>query len=173
MTDPERLPNAFEVLDHLPHGWGVIYRHFGAADRGIIAAKMRRQTSRRGLRLLIARDPELALEVRADGVHWPQASAYRAKYWRNRFPLMTTSWHGLKPIHPSVATFFGAVIVSTVFASGSPTAGSPFGAHRFRTFASRTSRPAYALGGISADNAIQVSGAGGLAGIDAFRVFGR
>src|SRR5690349_16348011 len=76
MTDPRRTPHLERTIAALPRGWGVIYRHFGAADRLAVATRLACLCKGR-LVFLVAADPELARTVRADGVHWPEAKLRR------------------------------------------------------------------------------------------------
>ena len=76
LTDPDRVADPVSIVLTLPTGTGVIYRHFGAADRMKVAKALRDATYERQLPLLIANDPHLACQVRADGVHWPEAQAH-------------------------------------------------------------------------------------------------
>src|SRR5262249_39848638 len=72
VTDEARCPEPFSVARGLPRGTGIILRHYGAADRANLAARLARLARARGLILLIAADPKLARQVRAHGVHWPE-----------------------------------------------------------------------------------------------------
>lgn len=170
LTDPERLSaNAIAGLD-LPRGWGVIYRHFGDADRVKDARALREVCNRRGLCLLIANDPALALRVGADGVHWPEAARMRARRWAGRFALMTMSWHRARPVL-SVPRGIDAALVSTVFKSRSPTAGQAIGAVRARRLALQSQMPVYGLGGVAGGTAEQIASRMGLASVEGATVF--
>lgn len=165
LTDPDRSKDPIGVATRLPAGSAVIYRHFGAANRVDIARGLRASTICSGCRLLIANDPELAMIVKADGVHWPERQLHMAKYWRRRFNIMTASAHSVAALQSSSVRFVDAALFSTVFASSSPSASSPIGALKFRTIGRSSPLPVYALGGVTGNNAQSVAEAGGIAAI--------
>ena len=166
LTDPKRTPDPVSVAAHLPAGSGVLYRHFGAEDRCEIAAQLAMLCRRKGLRVLIAADPQLAVDIGADGVHWPEALAHHAPKWRTRFALQTASAHSRSAISKAARMGVDAALVSTVFSSSSPSAGRPMGALSFAQQCRESALPLYALGGVKAGNAIRVASVGGLAAIE-------
>lgn len=167
LTDPSRTPDPVAASRHLPAGWGVIYRHFGAPEASGTARTLARVCRQRGLCFLIASDPELAMATGADGIHWPYAKVAASRKWQGRFALMTASAHSPAELRLLARYPVDAALVSTAFASNSPTARAPLGSLRLRTIARASACPVFALGGISADNAGQVAGFSGIAAIDA------
>jgi thiamine-phosphate pyrophosphorylase len=155
LTDPTRTPDPAAIIARLPAGWGVIYRHFGAADRFNLGARLVRICRQRRLVLLVSADPELARRIGADGVHWPETKLHT----RKRLPtgshrlVETASAHSWRALIAAARTGVDAAIVSTVFASRSASASSPMGVLRFRSMARLSPLPVYALGGINADTA--------------------
>lgn len=166
LTDPKRIPDPVSVAEQLPKGWGIVYRHYGAAHRVWQATQLAEIANRRGLALLIAADPHLAMQVGAAGVHWPFAQQSAARKWRARFGLMTVSAHGGQELRRVETNLFDAVLVSAVFPSNSPSAGAPLGAHALRILSRDSRLPLYALGGLNAETASSISDAAGLAAIE-------
>lgn len=166
LTDPKRVPNPIALARTLPRGGGIIYRHFGASSRVETAKKLSTLARKRGLTLLIGNDPDLAAHVKADGVHWPERALHKALKWRSSFAIMTCAAHSRAAIRHAADMGMDAVLLSTVFASKSPSAAQPMGALRFRRLASGANLPVYALGGIRPENAGQVANFGGFAAID-------
>lgn len=166
LTDPDRVPDPVAVLQFLPPGSGIIYRHFGAAGRHEIADQLAHLCAKRDLTLLIAADPELAAEVEADGVHWPEARLSDARHWRGCFRLQTASAHSRRALARAARSGMDAALVSTVFASNSASARAPMGPARFRKLAQTAALPIYALGGLQAATIQRISDSGGLAAID-------
>jgi thiamine-phosphate pyrophosphorylase len=165
MTDPKRTPHPERIIAALPHGWGVIYRHFGAANR-IETARRLANLCRGRLIFLVAADPELARAVRAHGVHWPEAKLRRVRP-RNPRLIETASAHSHAALARAAAMNVDAAILTPVFQSASPSAGKPLGPLAFRRLARGASLPVYALGGINAQTATRaMSGAAGFAAID-------
>ena len=165
LTDSVRTPDPVSIVLALPPGVGVIYRHFGTADRLETAKALRAATFHARTLLLIANDPELALAVTADGVHWPEARAHVARKWKQRFRFQTQSAHSRRAISEATCD---AVLFSSVFPSNSPSAGHPTGAIRFRLLAGESNALIYALGGVSGETAASVSRCAGLAAIEGF-----
>ena len=168
LTDPERTPDPSATIANLPIGSGVIYRHFGARDRHQVAETLAALSNARGLVFLIAADPELALSVDADGVHWPEARLGRARVWRHRFAIQTASAHSRRAIWRATRLGMDAVLVSSVFPSRSKSAGRPMCAPRFRHLVSSSDLPVYGLGGLNARNAGRISSIAGLSGVSGF-----
>lgn len=165
LTDPARVPDPVSIIPTVPPGTGVIYRHFGAADRKTVGRALRKACWSKGVPFLIANDPELAIEIGADGVHWPEARAHHARRWQGRFLFQTQSAHSPRGLRKAVCD---AVLFSTVFPSNSTSAGEAIGATRFRRLAKSSVKMVYGLGGVNGGTAGAISQHSGLAGIEAF-----
>jgi len=165
LTDPLRTPDPLAVIGNLPEDFGVILRHFGALEQVRLAPAIAKLTKRRGLVCLVAADPELALEVGAEGVHWPEARLSEGKRWRGRFGLMTTAAHSRAALVRARSAGVDAALLSTVFPSQSPSSGVALGALRFRELARAADIPLYALGGITSENAAKVAGFAGFGAV--------
>ncbi len=168
VTDPARTADPLGTASRLPSGAGVILRHFGASDAETTGRALLAVARRRGLVVLVGADPDLAETIGADGVHLPERLAKDATALRARRPnwLITAAWHGAAP--PPVGEALDALLVSPVLPSASPSAGAPLGVEGLRRLASQASRPVYALGGITADNAALLKGSGacGIAAVE-------
>lgn len=171
MTDPARVPDPVRSAQRLPEGSAVIYRHFGDPNRVNIAHKLRKVTASRGQQLLIGDDPALMETVGADGVHFKRDPyLVAAQCLRDRAPDALISMAGLKG---ETAKYFGdlscleGILLSSVFASDSPTAGMPLGIVKFAQLCTTLPVPVFALGGINAQTVskLKSSGAAGFAAI--------
>lgn len=171
VTDPARTPDPCAIVRGLPVGFGVIYRHFGARDRAEVAGRLGAICVKRGLKLLIAADPELAARVGADGVHWPYRLRQQARNWRGRFDLQTVSAHSGRELRAISGLPVDAVLWSTVFASRSASAGRAIGVLKFRTLVRGAGLPVYALGGVTPENAGSAAMTAGFAAVDGMRPF--
>lgn len=156
------------LVDALPAGAALIYRHFGAADRIKVAKALRQATRRRGVLLLISADPRLAAQVKADGVHLPERLARQAAHLKRRRPawLVTAAAHGPPGLRKAQGA--DAALLSPVFPTRSASAGPPIGVRRARAWAKAAPMPVFALGGINARNAARLRGVVGIAAIDTF-----
>lgn len=166
LTDPVRVPDPVIAIQSLPPGAGIIYRHFGDAGRRRVADQLANLCAAKDLALLIAADPDLAAEVEADGVHWPEARLSEARHWRGCFRLQTASAHSRRALAKAAQIGMDAALVSTVFASQSASAGAPMGPARFRKLAQGAALPIFALGGLKAATIGRISDSGGLAAVE-------
>jgi thiamine-phosphate pyrophosphorylase len=167
MTDPKRTPRPERIVENLPPGFGVIYRHYGSKDRFEVGARLAVICRRRRLTLLVSADPGLARRIRANGVHWPEARLKGARVRRPRW-VETMSAHSRCAIAKARSLGIDAAIVSAVFASPSPSAGAPMGPLRFREIARSAGLPVYALGGVNHRNAARaMAHAAGWASVEA------
>jgi len=169
LTDPARTPDPVALAKALPRGSGLIYRHFGTEDRHRTALSLSKIAARRNLSLLIGNDPGLALAVRAQGVHWPEANMHLARHWKNRFAIMTCAVHSRRALTKAKQADLSAALLSSVFPSQSPSAGQAIGPLAFRQLARESKLPLYALGGLNSENMGKVADFGGIAAIDGLR----
>lgn len=154
------------MVQRLPRGFGVIWRHFGESTRLTTGLALARACRRRGLVLLVANDPRLAQRIGAAGVHWPERQL-RGVRPRRPGQIETASAHSRAAIARASLRGADAVLLSAVFPSRSPSAGPPLGAMRFTSLARAAPLPVYALGGITPDNAARIAThAAGWAAID-------
>ncbi len=176
-TDPARTPRPWETAGRLPSGAAVIYRHFGAADAGDVAQRLRDVTAKAGVLLLIGQDAELAERVSADGVHLAERSLSEATVLARRHPdwLLTGAAHSLETVvsaSDQLTDSLSALVVSPVFTAGGASAARPaLGIDPFTDMVGASALPVYGLGGITADNADRLleSGACGIAGVDSIQ----
>lgn len=159
-TDPKRSPDLLHLAANLPPGSGLVYRHFGAKDRFEIAGQLSHLCQVRKLIFLIGDDPALALAVGADGVHLPERALgalprIRARYG---FSLISTAAHSVRAARAGLAAGANWVVLSSVFASTSPSAGKPLGLCRFGLAHQKVAGPVMALGGITRINVARLQG---------------
>ena len=171
-TDPARTPRPWETAARLPAGAGVVFRHFGAAGALAGAWRLREATAAAGVRLLVGLDAELAAEVGADGVHLPERALRQAEGLAAARPdwLVTGAVHSADAV--ARAGQVHAMVLSPVFPAGGASAARPaLGPAGFKALAAAAARPVYALGGITARNAPDLTGCGacGLAGVEAIQ----
>ena len=169
LTDPARVKDARAVVSHLPDGIGVIIRHFGQADAIEDAFDIVNDCQRARRTVLIGADPDLALATGADGVHWPFRMRKDLQRHNQSLGLLhTMSVHSPAELRAARAAPVDALIYSTVFPSGSPSAGQPIGLSRFAAAAAGAPVPLYVLGGISTANVEKAARFGGFASVSAF-----
>lgn len=162
VTDPARTPDPEVVAGRLPAGSGVIYRAFGAADAVERGLSLKRVAVDRGLVLLVGADAALAEACAADGLHLPERAIPEAADVRAAHPdwILTAAAHALEATRRAFATGCDAVLVSTVFASASPSASQPMGAEAFAALVAAAPLPVYALGGVTIQTAPGLVGSG-------------
>lgn len=163
MTD-DRKADWTGAAHRLPHGSVVVVRARDAAKRRHLAEQLDGMA-----RLLIADDPGLAVELGAAGLHLPEKRMREAAHWRARFPhwIITASAHSLRALMD--AQYLDAVFLSPVFATASHKAARPLSPVRAAFISALSPVPVYALGGITARNAVLLAPAfSGIAGIGLF-----
>ena len=170
MTDPSRVPDVVTAAKNLPRGSAIIYRHFGSPHRFVDAENLRQATFERGQQLLIGDDPSLAIDIGADGVHFRRDPKVEApKLWRRRCPAWLISMAGIKSgQYQGELSVLDGLLVSSIFASQSPSAGEPIGVEAFTNIVRSMPVPVFALGGVNKVTAPKLlsSGAAGIAGIE-------
>ena len=172
-TDPVRTPDPETAAARLPRGAAVVFRAFGALDAEARGARLRAIARQRGLLLLIGADAHLAQALGADGVHLPERLAHRARRVKAAHPrwIVTAAAHSAAAARRALAAGADAVVVSTVFASRSASAGRPMGSLRLAILVRRVGGAVYGLGGIDMKKARLLKGTGltGIAAVDGLR----
>lgn len=169
VTDPARTPDPVAAAARLPRGAAVIFRGFGRPEAGELAARLASLARRRGLVLLVGADAALAARVGAAGVHLPERNLHLARRLKAARPgwLVTGAAHSRRALVRAARSGVDAALLSPAFASRSPSAGRPLGPVRFTALARGSRIPVLALGGIDARTARRISGAAGLAAVEA------
>lgn len=124
-------------------------RDLPRAQRRALAQRLRRRTEEVGAELWLGGDPDLAVEVGADGVHLPAAAPpVRAP----GLPTTGRSCHGADEVAAAVAARLDHVTVSPVAPTASkPGYGPALGAGGLTALAATAAPlPVYALGGVVA-----------------------
>ncbi len=170
VTDPARTPDPVAIAGRMPRGAGLIYRAFGAENRLERARALAAVARARGLLFLVGADAELALACGADGVHLPERALAQGPALRRAHPgwRLTGAAHGAEALAAAAHARLDAALVSPVFASRSPSAGTALGVEGFATLARGAALPVYALGGVTAATALRLidTGAAGLAAVE-------
>lgn len=171
LTDPRRYPDIEGFAETVPSGAVLIHRHFGRTEAAREAHALRRIADRKGLILMIAADPALALQCAADGVHWPERLLHLARIRHPAGLWMTASAHSGRAAARAARSGADAVLLSPVFPTRSPGAGRALGAWRAGTIARSVAAPVYALGGITPERAARLTGLGfsGIAAVSAMQ----
>lgn len=167
-TDPERTPDPASIAKRLPRGSAVVYRHFGAPDRERVARRLADLRRSRGLALLIAADPDLALRVGADGVHWPEDRPPEMR--TPDLGLVSASAHSAEGVAAAAARGADLCVLAPVFPTRSSSGRPPLGLFRASQIARASALPVIALGGVNEETARALPGRGfaGFAAVDAF-----
>ncbi len=170
VTDPDRTPDLVRIAEGLPRGTGVIFRGFGRAGANRVAKALAKTAARRGLILLIGADERLAAKIDAKGVHLPERDLWRAPSIRARHSdwMITGAAHSPSALRKAKRAGLDAVLLSTAFASRSPTAGHPLGPVRLAIAVQGARSPVVALGGVNGRTAKRLIGTGaqGFAAVD-------
>lgn len=164
MTDVRRTHDPVADVLRLPSGAAMIFRHSELVpqSRLALARILRAATRARRIKLLIADDMRMALEVRADGVHFSERALPRAGTRLRRLPdwLVTAAAHSLPALRRAAQAGVTAALLSPVFATMSHPGAAPLGMLRFAALAQQSPLPVYALGGLTDRTARRLRGSG-------------
>ena len=174
-SDERRLPDPAAALDRLPRGSGVVLRHYGMSvpARTALARTLADKGRARGIDVLIANDARLAANIRAAGLHLPEAklaSIFSFGPIRQRkSSIVTISVHSLRAVFMAAKRGADAAVLGPVFPTASHPGATHLGSLRFARFCRLSPIPVYAIGGIGPRTALELkdSGAVGIAGIGA------
>lgn len=175
MTDAARSPDPFELIDRLPPGSGLVFRHYDIPNRRRVAKAVIKKCRARRIHCFIAGDVKVALAIGADGVHLPEHQLYRRPFGLGTFRLrggrVTAATHSLPALIAAQKLGVGGVFISPVFSTRSHPDTRPLGVYRFARLAMFLNQRAYALGGQKIQTAKRVlhAGAYGVAGISLFK----
>ncbi|WP_411819258.1 thiamine phosphate synthase [Hyphococcus formosus] len=169
MTDQARVTHPELIARILPKGAAVILRDYDLPQRAALARRLSIICKARGISLLIAGNPDLAIAVDASGVHRPRWSTLTKADLPVRF-LLTASCHNKNELTEAEKIGADLAILSPAFETRSHPDGNVLGARGFKAIAENASIPIIALGGVTAVNANQLTGPNvvGLAAIGAF-----
>lgn len=162
MTDERQGDDLFAVLERLPRGAGIVFRHYslGPAERRALFQRVKRIARKRGLLLLLAGSARRTKAWGADGSHGRG----------HGLGLRSAPAHDLAEIRAAERAGADLLFVSPVFATRSHPNARPLGRLRFGLLTARTRLPVIALGGMNAARARSLAGFNiyGWAGIDAW-----
>ena len=166
LSDSERTPDLDALADRMPAGSGLIYRARPGEHDLEQARRLRAITASRDVILLVGADAGLAEAVGADGIHLPRGSTDAPGLRRARPSWIITQAAPKTGVWPD-GRGVDAYLLSSVFGSDSPSAGTPLGVAAFSSRVARAPRPVFALGGVTAETApaLTGSGAAGIASI--------
>ena len=166
MTDERQGEGLWDALARLPHGTGIVFRHYSLPDRERrkIFERIRREARKRGFLVILAGPPGIARQWRADGSHG------RSGQRPQRGLVRTTSAHDLPEIKKAERAGVDLIFLSPAFATRSHPGQRALGRKRFMLLARQARVPVIALGGMDSGRARRLGGAiYGWAGIDAWK----
>jgi len=163
MTDERMGEQLWPAIDRLPikHS-GIVFRHYRAANRTVLAERIAEICHRRSLTLAIAGDVELSRLLRADLVHNPAEPPRDMPFSR--------SVHSLDEAEAARDEGASLVFVSPVYPTRSHPGRTPLYRPRALRIARTAGVPAIALGGMNSLKFARLRREGfyGWAGIDAW-----
>jgi len=171
-TDHTRGVSPLDMVPHLPENCGVVFRHYNIDNRVYLAKQLAKSCKNRGLTLLIAADPELALAVGATGCHLPEHILTKNPAIRKKYPFLTftAACHTVDALKLAEKSHMDAAFLSPVYATASHEGEPALGLKKARQLCAEVTMPIYGLGGITADNRTELLAAGfdGFGAISAF-----
>lgn len=175
MTDMGRGDDPLVLVNRLPAGTGLVFRHYESPNRAKLAAKVISSCKKQGLFCFIAGDVKLANALKADGVHLPEWQIHNPPYglanFRSKGGRVTCAAHSLAAVYRAERLHVDGIFLSPVFPSKSHEGARHLGLTRFSNIARNRSTAIFALGGVDASSTRRLvfAGAYGLAGIGLFQ----
>jgi thiamine-phosphate pyrophosphorylase len=176
LTERNRFENIFTTLNSIPEQTLVIIRDYdlGYSERLEYCKKIVEICKARGIKILIGKDPDLAQQVNADGIHIPEKLLPNLKQWKRKKSnwLFTTSCHSKSSLKNIDLDIVDAILLSPVFPTKSHPDAEVLGPDRFKNIAASSKISIYALGGINKNNVKNFQGTKvvGFAGIEMFKL---
>lgn len=166
MSDPVRTPDILAWAEALPEHCAVIYR-YDKFDKDI-AAKLRALTQARRQQLLIRSETYMGP---SEGFHFRRGTELNTiKALRKSHPQTLMTLAAIKTGEYSTAPPpLDGLLVSAIFTSQSPSAGTPIGIENLKAKVHQYRMPIYALGGITVEtvSALKQTGIAGIAAVGA------
>ncbi|MBQ4875074.1 MAG: thiamine phosphate synthase [Rickettsiaceae bacterium H1] len=153
----------------------VIIRMYDTENREIIAKKIAKLCKIREIKFLVAKDPKLALKIKADGIHLSEKNFFSLKTWKKKMPkwIITASAHNMQKLRKIKNYDLTAAIYSPIFPTTTHPERKHVGTFKFRKEINNLNFPVYALGGINKSNIRKLKSINiaGIAGISLFNEF--
>ena len=160
VTDQTRVPEVIEAARALPPDSAVLFRDYETPARLEVGMQLRDVCRQQKLRFLVAGNGRLAAEIRADGLHMPEACVQGARSWRQWRPkwLITVAAHSPAALWRAARAGADAALLSPVFATSSHPLAKPLGTLRFANLAFQSPLPVYAFGGVNKQTLRRLAG---------------
>jgi len=140
ITDSSHF-DPFAMAANLQQGDIVILRDYELEPqkRHNLALALRKLTRQKGLIFLVAKTPELAKQVNADGIHLPEFMISSARQIRAKHPnwLISCASHNFRASVRAKNASADIILISPVFASPSDPKKKPLGIYKAKNMALR------------------------------------
>tara|TARA_Y100000590_G_scaffold169214_1_gene193842 strand:+ start:902 stop:1534 length:633 start_codon:yes stop_codon:yes gene_type:complete len=144
----------------LPKNSAFLFRSYEIKKRKKIAKELLKFCKMKKVKLLIGSDIKLAVDINADGIHFPEYMIKKNKInWSDiknakstKKLIITTAVHNEKSLKKTENLDIDAALLSPVFPSKSHPNSKSLGIKKFSKIVKNTKLPIYALGGINIKN---------------------
>jgi thiamine-phosphate pyrophosphorylase len=175
-TDKVRVKNIFDVINNLSKNSAIIIREYGLnkSQRLDFAKQIINVAKKRSIKVFIGKDWRLAIQLKADGVHFSDYDNITKCFWKShkisKKLLISYSCHYQKSIKKAEKYGCDLIFYSPIFATSTHPQQKPIGVFGLRKLISKTSIPIYALGGIDQNN-MKILNNCNIAGIGGISIF--
>jgi thiamine-phosphate pyrophosphorylase len=175
VTDERRGADPLALAARLPRGSWLIFRHYDAPDRSVLATRLAVSCRARRITLMVAKDFDLARRLGA-GLHLPDRLTARApariRLWIRRGGRLTVAAHDRTALRRATALGADAALLSPIFATASHPGAKPLGLLGLRRLTQAANVAVFALGGIdqTTGRALAKTGIAGLAAVGALKI---
>jgi len=172
MTDPKNGGDPIDLVSKIPPRTNLIFRHYHEENREDMAKRVVKECRKAKIKCLISQNVDLAVRLRADGIHLPEHILKRlgTRPKVHKKMIVTAATHSLPMIFKAQKIGLDAAIVSPVYFTRSHPDATPLGILKIAFACTLSSIPIIALGGVKAKNftELRLAGVSGFAGITLF-----
>lgn len=177
ITDQTAQPCPERVIESLPESAAVILRDYDHERRAELGEKLHFLCTQRNIRFLVAKDIQLALQLKADGLHLPEFMTENATQIKEEHSnlIVTVSCHSEDAATRAYECNADAILFAPVFATEShpntlQNDALVLGSEKVRALCTKLPIPIYALGGMTVETvqSLKDTGVAGVAGIRGF-----
>ncbi len=172
MTGLKTGGDPIDLISKIPPKSNLIFRHYHEKNREIIAERVVKECRKAKIKCLISQNVDLALRLRADGIHFPEYILKRlgTRPTVHKRMIITAATHSLPMVFKAQKIGLDAAILSPVYLTDSHPDTAPLGVLKIAFACTVSKIPIIALGGIKPTNfnELRLAGVSGFAGISLF-----
>lgn len=177
ITDQQAQPYPEQIIENLPHNSMVILRDYDLENRAMLGEALAYVCKQKQIKLLVAKELDLALQIGANGIHLPEYMLGELNTIKTDYPNMfiSVACHCMEAALKAEEGGADAILLAPVFVTKShpetiENSNLVLGPEILKEISALCEVPIYALGGVNAETAPRLMHTG-VTGIAAIRGF--